>query len=337
MNGGAVINACSEVSVGGANDGAVIHCGDLPPSPLEFGADLPAKLFPACLVAGNNSTIRNLTVCNGEAVLQRNPPVHRNGIVIRPGTEAVVEEVRLINTRRGVLGFTESLKATGVTVRNSLIEGSELAGIFLWARGEDGLPTNNSQLRGEIKANRLSRIGLHPLLLNWSAEGSDNDSHAEFIENIVDSTNVRVITIELFGPASDTAAPAQFNRASFAIEGGRLEGSLGLLISARRGANNFDNCLAGRVEGLTITNGQPAVSVSTAGWGNANRFLLEMTGSVYSAPGPRGEVSVTDDAGSDFLIRGTAKEFSKNNKRFDISGVDPVLDFTFGEDNCVFR
>ena len=336
MNGGAEINNCSEIATGGPNDGAVIHCGDLPPSVREFGSDLPDNLFFSCLVAGNNSTIRNLTVCNGEAVVQRNPPLHRNGIVIRPGTEAVVDEVRVINTRRGVLGFTETDKATGVTVRSSLIEGTELAGVFLWVRGEDGLATNNSQIRGEIKANRISRVGLHPLLFNWSFEGSGNDSHAEFVENIVDSTNIRGITIELFGPRSSTAAPASANRASFAIEGGRLEGSVGVLIQARCGSSNSDNCLTGRVEGLTIANGQPAVAVSSAGFGIGNRFLLEMTDSVYSAGGQRGEVSVSDDAENDFRIGGTATQFMKDNRRFDISGVDPLLDFTGDENNADF-
>ena len=128
VNGGAEVNDCSEIPTGGANDGAVIHCGGLPPSPFEFGTDLPKNLFFSCLVAGNDNIIRNLTICNGEAVVQRNPPLHRNGIVIRPGTEAVVEEVRVVNTRRGVLGFTESHRATGVTVRNSLVDGTSLLG-----------------------------------------------------------------------------------------------------------------------------------------------------------------------------------------------------------------
>ena len=204
-------------------------------------------------------------------------------------------------------------------------------------RGEDGLATNNSQLRGVIEANRISRVGLHPLLLNWSFEGSGNESDAKFVENIVDSTNILGITIELFGPASTTAAPASGNRASFEIEGGRLEGSLGgLRITARRGSNNSDNCLAGRVEGLTIANGQPAVTILSAGWGFDNRFLLEMTDSVYAPGGPRGEISISDDAGSDFQIGGTADEFKKDNKRFDISGVDALLDFTGVEDNDDF-
>ena len=186
--------------------------------------------------------------------------------------------------------------------------------------------------RQSLKADLLGEIPI-----NWSFEGSGNDSHAEFVENIVDSTNILGITIELRGPGSSTAAPASGNRASFAIEGGRLEGSLGgLLITARRGSSNSDNCLTGRVEGLTIANGQPAVVMSSAGWGIGNRFLLEMTDSVYAAGGERGEVRVSDDAENDFRIGGTATQFMKDNKRFDISGVDPLLDFTGDENNADF-
>ena len=290
--------------------GAVIDCSDLPASGLRL----------SCLVAGDGSTIRNITIINGSQTPEPDPPGgkpdNRNGIMIVAGKEAVVDEVRLINTRRGVLFTTESGKETRGEVRHSLIDGSELAGIFLWVRSPDG-DTSNSRLRGEIEANRLTRIGLHPLLYVWAFRGSGNDSHAEFIENIVDSSNPFGITIQGVG---SPGSPARGNTASFEIKGGRLEGSQGLTMRMVRGSDNSNNCVVGEVKGLTIENGNPAVSAGLAGWGTGNKFLLEMTDSVYVGETGPGEVRVTDDVGSDFQFSGTPEEFLEDNTNFDISG-----------------
>ena len=312
------------VPTGVANGGAVIDCGGLPPSALEF----------SCLVAGDGSTIRNLTIRNGLTTPDPDPgggdpmgPDNRNGIMIVAGKAAVVDEVHLLNTRRGVLFTTESRRETRGVVKHSLIDGTELAGVFLWARNPDGSGTNNSQLQGEIEANRLTRAGLHPLLFLWTfSTGIGNESHAEFTENIVDSSNVFGISI-----IGEGQVLAQGNTASFEIKGGRLEGDVGLFIRTFGGdGSNSNNCVMGKVEGLTIENGEPAVWANlTTGWGTGNRLLLEMENGVYISETTAGEVRVTDDAGSDFQIAGTPEEFMEDNTNFDIS--DALGDFT-GDD-----
>jgi hypothetical protein len=316
------------VPTGKAHGGAIIDCSGLPPSALEF----------SCLVAGDGSTIRNLTIRDGLTTPEPDPPGgdpagpdNRNGIMIVAGKEAVVDEVRLLNTRRGVLFTTESGKKTEGVVRHSLVEGTELAGIFLFAITPDFSPTSNSQLKGEIEANRLTNIGRFPLLL-IGISGIDNDSYAEFTENIVDSSNSNGITI--LGE-SFPAAPAQDNSSSFKVEGGRLEGSRGLsMIMTGPGSDNSDNCLVGEVEGLTIENGDPAVEAYLSPeWGTGNKVLFEMKESVYtSAQSEAGKVMVTDDDGSNFQIVGTPDQFLENNTNFDISSLSED-DFT-GDDNA---
>lgn len=309
------------VPTGEASGGAIIDCSGLPPSAFKF----------SCLVAGDGSTIRNLTIRNGLNTPDPDPPgssdaQHRNAIMIVAGKEAVVDEVHLMNARRGVLFTTESGKKTEGVVRHSLIDGTELAGIFLFTINPDFSGTSNSQLKGEIEANRLTNIGLLPIVYIWaSPNGIGNDSHAEFTENIVDASNIFGITIEGLG---FPGAPAQDNTASFKIEGGRLEGSQGLtMMTLGGGGNNSNNCIVGEVEGLTIENGEPAVKASlTPEWGTGNKFLLEMKDSVYISETSAGEVFVTDDAGSDFQIAGTPEEFLEDNTNFDIS--DDLLDFT---------
>ena len=315
------------VPTGKAHGGAIIDCSGLPPS-LEF----------SCLVAGDSSTIRNLTIRNGLTTPEPDPPGgdpagpdNRNGIMIVAGKEAVVDEVHVLNTRRGVLFTTESGKKTEGMVRHSLVEGTELAGIFLFAITPDFSPTSNSQLRGSIEANRLTNIGRFPLLL-VGISGIGNDSYAEFTENIVDSSNINGITI--LGE-SFPGAPAQDNSEFFKVLGGHLEGGQGLrMMMVGPGSDNSDNCLVGKVEGLTIENGEPAVEAFlTPGWGTGNKFLFEMKESVYtSAQGEAGKVIVTDDAGSDFQIVGTPDEFLGNNTNFDISSLSEEEDFTGNDD-----
>ena len=313
------------VPTGEANGGAVIDCSGLPPSAFKF----------SCLVAGDGSTIRNLTIRNG--LNTPDPPgsgdaQHRNAIMIVAGKEALVDEVHLMNARRGVLFTTESGKKTEGVVRHSLIDGTELAGIFLFTINPDFTGTSNALLKGKIEANRLTNIGLLPILLIWaSPNGIGNESHAEFTDNIVDSSNIFGITIEGLG---FPGAPAQDNTASFKIEGGRLEGSQGLtMLTLGGGGNNSNNCIVGEVDGLTIENGEPAVkAILTPAWGTGNKLLLEMTDSVYISDTSVGEVIVTDDAGSDFQIAGTPEEFQQNNTNFDIS--DVLLDFTGDNDLC---
>ena len=72
------------------------------------------------------------------------------------------------------------------------------------------------------------------------------------------------------------------------------------------------------------------------GWGTGNKFLLEMKDSVYVGKKKKsaGEVSVSDDAGSDFQISGTPAEFMADNTNFDISGADALLDFTANKALC---
>jgi len=52
---------------------------------------------------------------------------------------------------------------TSGSVRHSLIDGTELAGVFTWARHPNGSPVNDASLHVEARSNRLARIGLHPL------------------------------------------------------------------------------------------------------------------------------------------------------------------------------
>ncbi len=139
------------VPTGKTKGGAVIDCGELPFSPLEF----------SCLVAGDGSTIRNLTIRNGLTTPDPRGREHRNGIMIVAGKEAVVDEVRLINTRRGVVFTAESGRETLGVVRHSLIEGTELAGVFLWMRSPDGSGTSNSELEAEVD---LLRVLNHVLI-----------------------------------------------------------------------------------------------------------------------------------------------------------------------------
>ena len=250
--------------------------------------------------------------------------------MIVAGKEAVIDEVHMMNARRGVLFTTESGKKTEGVVRHSLIDGTELAGIFLFTIDPDFSGTSNSLLKGEVEANRLTNIGLLPILFIWaSPNGIGNESHAEFTENIVDSSNIFGITIEGLGISS---APAHDNTASFKIEGGRLEGSQGLTMRTRgAGGGSSNNCIVGEVEGLIIENGEPAVEASlTPEWGTGNKFLLEMKDSVYISETSAGEVIATDDAGSDFQIAGTPDKFMKDNTNFDIS--DVLLDF-IGDDD----
>jgi hypothetical protein len=314
------------VPTGMANGGAIIDCSPLPPSDLK-----------SCIVAGDGSTIRNLTIRNGPQTPEPDPPGgeadNRNGIIIVAGKEAVVDGVRLINTRRGVLFTTESGMETRGVVRHSLIDGTELAGIFLHAKNPDNSNSSNSKLRGAAEANRLTHIGLHPLLFLWTLPtGIGNDSHAVFTENIVDSSNIYGITIEGFG---SLGAPAQDNTASFKIQGGRLEGGQGLtILTIGNSDNSNNNCVVGEVEDLTIENGEPAVEASlTPAWGTGNKFLLEMENSVYISDTSEGNVVVTDDAGNDFQIVGTPEEFMHNNTNFDISNVS-LDDFTGDVDLC---
>lgn len=243
------------VPTGRANGGAIIDCSGLPPSAVKY----------SCLVAGDGSSIRNLTITNGLTTPDPSggEAQHRNAIMIVAGKEAVINEVHLLNARRGVLFTTESGKETKGVVRRSLIEGTELAGVFLFTIDPDFSGSSNSQIRGTIEANRLTNIGLHPLLYLWAVpNGIGHHSHAEFTENIVDSSNIFGITFEGLG---FSGVPAQDNTASFRIEGGRLEGSQGLtMLIIGDGGDNSNNCIAGRVEGLTIKNGQPALEAFLA-------------------------------------------------------------------------
>src|SRR5262249_43452536 len=131
--------------------------------------------------------------CNGAPFPAGVPAKHRNAIMIQAGREAVVEEVRVVNARRGVLLSAGSGEATQGTVRRSLIDGTELAGIFVWTIAPvdpGGLPVDGARMRGEFQANRLSRIGRFPFIQEWSwPDGHGNQSHIALQGNVVDSSN----------------------------------------------------------------------------------------------------------------------------------------------------
>jgi hypothetical protein len=246
--------------------------------------------------------------------------------MISAGRKAEVEEVRLVNVRRGVLIAAGSNQLTQGAVRRSLIDGTELAGVFVWAiypvDDPEVVGTTNARLKCEVRANRLTRIGRFPLIQQWAYAGGDgNESHVEFTDNVVDSSNFFGISlIGLGGGASN-------NVATFEIKGGRLEGDIGLLVSTgSAGNNNSNNLVVGEVKGLTIVNSRPAVLIDLQPeLGIGNSFLLEMKKNIYLDEVP-GQVSVTDDAGSDFEFVGSAAEFLKTNVNFDIT--DALFDFT---------
>jgi hypothetical protein len=322
------VDGCEQIPAEGPSDGAVIDCSGLPPSRLQY----------SCLVAGDQSAISNLTICNGAPPFCTDPlqpytcdgrpfpggvrARHRNAIRRPPGNEAVVEEVHVVNARRGVLLSAGSGQATRGTVRRSLIDGTELAGFFVWtieAVDPGGLPVDGARLHGEFEANRLSRIGRFPFIQEWSwPDGRGNRSHIALRDNIVDSTNFFGVNVIGLGNGAN-----QDNRATFDVEGGRLEGQLGLYITTGGdGDDNSNNLVRGNVRGVTIKNSQPdAVLVDLQpGWGTGNRVLLKMEECTYVGEG-KGVIEVFDDAGSDFRFLETQEEFAASNINFDISGV----------------
>jgi hypothetical protein len=295
---------------GRASGGAVIDCSGLPSSPVEF----------SCVVAGNGGTIERITIVNGTDRPTPDPPGgaadNRNGIMVPAGgTETLIDRVRILNTRRGVLMTTRSHQETRGTVRHSLIDGTELAGVFLWVIAPNSAETTGARLRGEVVSNRLTHIGLHPLILEWAYYGTGNDSYAIFRDNLVDATNLFGISVIAIG---ERQFPAIRNTGFFEVYGNRLEGQIGLYL-AGFGNGNSDNCLAGRVDQLTIRNASPAVeALYERRWGRDNRFLVDVADSRYTGGDP-GEVTVVDGAGSEFQFAGTAEQFMLSNENFDLS------------------
>ena len=132
--------------------GAVIDCSELP-----FG---PNQLLASCLIPGDGSVIRKLTIDGSAAGGEPAEMLgfeKRNAITIQ-GTSSRVEEVVFRNVRRGVLNVSWFLDgaSTSASVTSSHFTNIELAATF----GFTILSTDH-RLDYEIRANYFAHRGLH--------------------------------------------------------------------------------------------------------------------------------------------------------------------------------
>ena len=127
---GPEVPSCDAIPAATTADGAVIDCSALPASAQEL----------SCVVAGRLSAIADVTICNSTPPVALAPGqlgTHRNAIAIAAGKEALIERVRMVNARRGVLLASESDQLSRGEVRQSLGEGTELAGVAFATRPLD--------------------------------------------------------------------------------------------------------------------------------------------------------------------------------------------------------
>jgi len=308
--------------------GAVIDCAALPPSPLEF----------SCLRMGIGSTVNGLTIINGYSRPEpdqsggANPVDNRNGIMVPAGgAETIVENVHVMNARRGIVATAESGLTTHAVVRNSLIEGTELAGVFFWATTPQLAPTTSSRHLGTVEGNRFSAIGVHPIIFEWGFFGRDNSGNVEIKGNLIDERNRFGVSLIV---NSEPNSRAEGNAAMVEIRNNRFRSDQALLVFLS-GAGARDNCLAAFVEGNTIEGSETGLNVQVASAGTENRVEFGYVRNSYSSerppqtPGPqRTAIIVADDPGNDFRFSESHDDFRSTNRMFDLRGLDFTADFT---------
>jgi hypothetical protein len=308
--------------------GAIIDCSALPPSPLEF----------SCLRMGNGSAVRGVTIINGHSRPEPDEPGgaspvdNRNGIMIPAGgSETIVENVHVMNARRGVVATAESGMKTHTVVRNLLIEGTELAGVFFWATTPQFAPTTGSRHVGTVEASRFSEIGVHPIIFEWGFFGKDNFGNVTIRGNVIDESNRFGVSLIL---NSQLDSQAQGNGAVIDMRNNRVNSDLAILVNLA-GAGAGDNCLAASINGNAIAGSETSLNVLIASAGSGNRVEFEFSNNSYSperpplTPGPqRTAVNVADDPDNDFRFSGSFGDLQRSNRRFDFGNVDLKTDFT---------
>jgi hypothetical protein len=276
----------------------------------------------SCLVAGNHSTIRNVTVCQGS------PPtplpagtsgVHRNGIMIVADHEATVEWVRVVNARRGAVMTALDEHTTRGAIRHTLVEGTELAGMFVWAVRPTGQGTNDATLSAELAQDRIVRAGLHPFITAWSYNGNRNVVNVSYIDDVVEAATPEAPAVK--GIAIVGEGEGHRNRVSFEVRGGTLAGGWGVVVEAF-GNNGSNNVIQGVVSGVTITNAVPALGVFFPGPGNEISIGYHDNRYLGATPGA---VQVYIDKNSELDVAGSAQDFAASNQNFDATALVPYF------------
>ena len=305
--------------------GAVIDCGGLPPDRTL-----------SCIAAGDNSTIERLTIENGTPPTPRGSE-HRVGILILAEKHVRIREVVVRNTHRAILMKGESGRKTRARISGSLVDGTELAGFFVMGLSESDTPVSDAEYRVRLESNRLTSIGLHPILV-VSFSALRTQMKVDIIDSVVEPLTLRGISV--FTARGFDDVPARQNTTAVSIRGGRLiggaEGSqvlggVGLAMQnfnrgSVTGTDNNDNTVSVVVRGLEFVNLASDLQVNYApDWGRGNTGVLAMKRSSHSDTVGGTTVGVirkvADDAGNDWVIDGSQSKFNRRNEGFDTSAV----------------
>lgn len=293
-------------------DGAVIDCSALPPSAQEF----------SCVVAGRQSTISSLTVCNGTPPVPLGPGqlgTHRNGIAVVAGKEALITQVRVVNARRGVLLSSESDQLSRAVVRESLVEGTELAGVAFATRTPDDALTprrsNRAWVEGHLESTRITGAGLHPILVEYGLGGQDNQTFATLVDNVVDAPSLFSVSIVAAGGGAPGSTSG--NAADVSVRGGWLGGNTGLqvLSGPPTGAGNAARV---DVDHVTFGNNLTAVNLQLLGAGTSVDLFFDHNHYEGSSPG---RFSATLSANSRLRVHGSAHRLETRNHNFDFTNI----------------
>jgi hypothetical protein len=216
-------------------------------------------------------------------------------------------------------------------VRNLLIEGTELAGVFFWATTPQFAPTTGSRHVGTVEASRFSDIGVHPIIFEWGFFGKDNFGNVTIRGNFIDESNRFGVSLIL---NSQLDSLAQGNGALIDMRNNRVNSDLAILVNLA-GAGASGNCLAASIDGNVIVGSETSLNVLIADAGSENRVEFEFSDNSYSlerpplTPGPqRTAVNVTDDPDNDFRFSGSFGGLQSSNRMFDFRNVDLKTDFT---------
>jgi hypothetical protein len=310
------------------SQGAVIDCSELP-----FG---PNQLLASCLIPGDGSVIRKLTIdgsAAGGEPAEMLGEEKRNAITIQ-GTSSRVEEVVFRNVRRGVLNVSWFLDgaSTSASVTSSHFTNIELAATFGFI-----ILSTDHRLDYAIRANYFGIGVFTPILFEWThGETFDNETHMDVVDNVILVQNPwrpGIVILQSVG-WTDTEG----NEGEIRIRGGRIQGvapegecfdQVGIAILSQFDDSedphySRDNHLKVEITDVAFENLEGLVGVYYDGLGafaEGNSAILELEG--LDASGNCGDrVEFADSGQNDVSIRGTLRSFEDNNPGIDATELD---------------